>query len=92
MGRLGQSDSVNAQNTASGETSKNVHIFIDEFGNVTQIDKKNKDRLKFYIDPDSPQASYVIDCVIGISGSGQTACSYGIGLGLGDDQYGRASY
>jgi hypothetical protein len=92
MGRLGQSDSVNTQSTNSGETTKDVHILIDEFGNITQISKKNKDRFKFYIDPDSPQADYVSNCVIGINDPADGDCTYGIGLGIGDDQYARAKY
>lgn len=52
----------------SGATS-GVHVFIDESGNVTQIKKKQKERLKYYIDP-SPQFNFTPECVIGINGGG----------------------
>jgi len=82
----------------SGETSTNNtinnHIFIDKNGNITQIDKTGKDdRLKFYIDPTSFLEEFISDCVIGVSDnitpscSGYTyeCCTYGIGLGVGND-------
>ena len=95
MGRLNKSNiTTTSSENLSGTTSSDIHIFIDEYGNVTQINKKEKDsRLKFYIDPTMPQADYIADCVIGISGpTGQTFCTYGVGLGLGDNTFGRATY
>lgn len=46
-----------------------VHVFVDVSGNVTQIKKKHKDRLPYYIDP-ALQTDFVQNCVIGISGGG----------------------
>ena len=93
MGRLNKSESTNTLNSISGETIKDVHIFIDEFGNVTQIEKKDRDtRLKYYIDPALSQLEYVSDCVIGINDATDGDCSYGIGLGIGDNTFARINY
>jgi hypothetical protein len=51
----------------SGDTG--VHVFIDESGNVTQIKKNVKERLRYYIDP-SIQFEFLPECVIGVSGGG----------------------
>jgi hypothetical protein len=51
----------------SGDTG--VHVFIDDSGNVTQIKKKQKERLKYYIDPEL-QIDFASDCVIGVNGGG----------------------
>ena len=94
MGRLTTtseliSDSVNI----SGTTNINSYTFIDESGNVTQINKKSKSRLKYYIDDKIPQPIVNPPCVIGISGNiDDPDCELGIGLGLGDNQYGLANY
>lgn len=77
----------------SNTGSTNVHIFIDESGNVTQIEKKSKVRLKYYIDERLPQPFEEPPCYIGVSGeNGRADCSLGIVLGLGDDTYGVAVY
>lgn len=92
MGRL--NNTINTDTVAqviSGNTNIDVHIFIDEFGNVTQIEKKSKERLKYYIDPTSSPV-YISDCVIGVSDSIEGDCSYGKGLGIGDNQFARVIY
>ena len=75
--------------TSSGITNINSYTFIDNYGNVTQINKKHKSRLKYYIDDKLPQPVTPTIYIIGISGSGAT---FGIGLGLGDNTYGLANY
>jgi len=79
--------------TISGSTILDIHTFIDDYGNVTQINKVSKSRLKYYVDDRIPQPLSFEPCVIGISGlSGATNCSLGVGLGLGDNNYGFAKY
>jgi len=82
-----------ASGTTSGVTIKDVHVFIDNNGNVTQIQKKSPHRLKYYIDPNTVQNQLIEPCVIGIGYSfDETLCSLGVGLGLGDNNYGYAKY
>lgn len=91
MGRLRKPENI--QNI-SGDTL-NIYSFIDEDGNVIQIDKditEKGTRLKYYIDPDRPAIDYVGDCVIGVSDAIDGDCTYGIGLGIGDDTWARARY
>lgn len=88
MGRLTTNSNVTS-GTTSDVTNINSYTFIDDYGNVTQISKKSKSRLKYYIDDKLPQPVPPIIYVIGISGSGTT---FGIGLGLGDNTYGLANY
>lgn len=92
MGRL----TTNTNNISSEETKNvttnteikvtqpgNVYTFIDENGNVTQIQKSVKERLKFY--PEQVNAPVIEPCVIGVSGDlGRTNCTDGIALGCGD--------
>lgn len=60
-----------------------VYTFIDEFGNITQIEKSVKERLKFY--PERVVRPTFEPCVIGVSGDlGRTNCTDGIALGCGD--------
>lgn len=106
MGRLSLSKSIisinsglttassNIINTGmtSGTTNLNVYNFIDDNGNVTQIEKKVKERLKYYITPNIPENDIVQSCVIGISNPLNGDCTIGIGLGLGDDMFGYANY
>ena len=87
MGRL----SNNIQAISSGITNADIHIFIDQSGNVTQIEKKTKDRLKYYIDPVATPV-YISDCVIGVSDALGADCTYGIGLGIGDNDFARIVY
>lgn len=83
---------LNSGNTIennSGDTA-NIYYFIDENGNLTEIEKKSKNRLKYYIDE-----KLIIkedSCVIGVSDPVEGDCSYGIGLGLGDQTWGYAKY
>lgn len=87
MGRLSRTNvTVN-----SGTTD--IHIFVDDSGNVTQINKKSKKRLKYYIDDPLPQPFFDAPCVIGITGNSEDPdCSNGIALGIGDDTYAIAVY
>ena len=85
MGRLNKPINENTTVEVSGITNSNICIFVDEYGNVTQTERTSKERLKFYIDPNTPQADYVVNCVIGINDAVSGECSYGIGLGIGDD-------
>lgn len=97
MGKLSLAESLaatiltNSGNTIfkSGNTL-NVYNFIDEFGNINQMEKKPKERLKYYIDPEFPENDQ--PCVIGISDPSNGDCSYGIGLGFGDNSWGYAKY
>lgn len=94
MGRLNKTseNNITQVDTTSGKTNLDIHIFIDEYGNVTQIEKKKKkNRLKYYIDP-GIQDIITTPCVIGINDAENGDCSYGIGLGLGDDQWGLVNY
>ena len=61
-----------------------VHIFVDESGNVTQIKKTSKTRLKYCPDTKLPQREFIDPCVIGVNDEEWGECSYGIGLGVGD--------
>ena len=91
MGKLTTTNSINTSGTTSGVTNINSYTFIDNYGNVTQISKKSKSRLKYYIDDKLPQPVPPIIYVIGISGS-DSGVTFGIGLGLGDNTYGLANY
>jgi hypothetical protein len=88
---ISTSNIVNTGNT-SGITNLNVYNFIDDNGNVTQIEKKEKERLKYYITPNIPQNDIVQPCVIGINNPLNGNCTIGIGLGLGDDTLGYVNY
>jgi hypothetical protein len=102
MGRLGTPIHSERQNLSSGYTYQissrsgstlDVHIFIDESGNVTQINEKIKEeRLRYYIDPTMPQTEFIQDCLIGINDPVAGDCTMGIALGLGDNTYARAYY
>lgn len=85
---------LNLVNTGitSGITNLNVYNFIDNNGNITQIEKKEKDRLKYYITPNIPENDIVQLCVIGINNPLNGDCTIGMGLGLGDDSFGYAKY
>lgn len=87
MGRLSRTKiAIN-----SGTTD--VHVFIDNSGNVTQIGKKQKNRLKYYIDETLPQPLFEPPCVIGITGNlDDPNCINGIALGVGDNYYAIAVY
>lgn len=85
MGR----SSLNAKVT--NKVKKDVHIFVDKDGNVEQIEKKEKDRLKYYIDP--TYSDMVLDyCAIGINDEESGECSYGIAMGVGDNLMAYAKY
>lgn len=86
MGRLSRTKPV------TDKTNLDVHIFIDESGNVTQIEKKTKDRLKYYIDEVLPQPFIAPPCFIGITGDTDVNCLNGIALGIGDDSWALATY
>jgi hypothetical protein len=74
--------------TTTGITNIDVHIFIDENGNVTQIKKYSKPRLKYYIDPNFPDAPIQEYCVIGVSDPIDGDCSEGTAMGVGDNEFG----
>jgi hypothetical protein len=92
MGRL---ISINRNITtitgSTNNTQKDIHTFVDEHGNVTQIDKKDKTRLKYYIDPSFPEVVFE-SCAIGISEPFEGDCTYGVGLGVGDNTFIYAKY
>jgi hypothetical protein len=66
-----------------------VHIFVDNSGNVNQIKKISKERLKYYIDEELPEKVY---CVIGVDDPDSGPCSYGTALGIGDNMMAFAIY
>jgi hypothetical protein len=68
----------------SGATNLDVHIFVDNSGNVVQIKKVIKSRLKFYIDPVLPPDDFSV-CAIGVSDAFGEDCTDGIALGLNND-------
>lgn len=72
--------------TISGITgsTKDVYIFIDDYGNVTQIEKKTKNRLKYYPDALNKQQFLYEPYIIGICDSQN--CSEDWVLG-GDNEY-----
>lgn len=76
----------------SGISSLNVYNFIDESGNVEQIEKKSKERLHYYIDPEIPLGESVQTCAIGANSPVNGDCSDGIGLGFGDNYFGYAKW
>lgn len=91
MGRLTISESQNS-GTTSGVTNSSVYIFVDEFGNVTQIKKEDKKtRSKYYIDL-ALKNDFIEPCVIGVSDEKNGECSLGIGLGIGDNTFAFAKY
>lgn len=93
MGRLNKIlNKLIITNNKNNEDKKDVHIFIDDNGNVTQIEKKNKDRIKFCVEPEIPISNIEKQCVIGINDPLEGDCSAGIGLGFGDNDYGYAIY
>lgn len=53
--------------TLTAQTNYNVYNFIDEFGNVTQIKKEGKTRLKYYPDALTLQEQLMEPWVIGVS-------------------------
>lgn len=81
--------------TVSGATlsdRNNVYTFLDEKGNVTQIKKKVKKRNKFYIDPEVYFYDPNTYCYIGVSDSENGDCTFGVGLGVGDNDISPATY
>lgn len=68
----------------SNLNKKNVYIFTDKNGNITQIKKQDNQRRKYYIDPELPPDILPESCYIGISNTDSVDCSYGIALGFGD--------
>lgn len=72
--------------TQSGTTD--IHQFIDENGNVLQIQKIKKDKFKHYIETEQTRH----DCVIGANTPENGDCTYGVALGLGDNTLGLANY
>lgn len=91
MGRLSQS--TQPLIPALTGTSTGTHIFLDEYGNVTQIKKVDKSRLKYYIDPEVPDTIAPYFCVIGVSDEESGPCSYGeFALGIGDTMMAYVNY
>lgn len=92
MGRLSNLQNTSTINTVpvvttgstSGLTNIDVHIFVDENGNVTQIKKYSKPRLKYYIDPNYPDMPLEESCVIGVGDPEEGDCSYGTAMAIGD--------
>lgn len=92
MGRLITNNTSTDSSTLSGATNIDVHIFLDEDGNVIQIKKDPKSRLKFYIDPVLPPDDFRV-CAIGISDAFGDDCTDGIAMGLNDiDKMANANY
>lgn len=81
---------INSVVTLSGNTD--IHHFIDESGNVSQIPKIKKERYKYYIDPDTPARIIIESCVIGVDSEESGPCSFGVALGFGDDTMCLAKY
>ena len=94
MGRLNKnlSEISNDSNNENNNTNKNVYTFIDKNGNITQINKKEKDRIKVCIEPEITKTEFENFCVIGINEPLEGDCSPGIGLGFGDTNYAYAIY
>jgi hypothetical protein len=69
MGRLTiTATDINIITPITGTTVKyNVYNFIDEFGNVTQIKREEKTRIKYYPDVVSLQEMLYEPFVIGVS-------------------------
>jgi len=78
MGRL--ITNINYSNNST-KPPIDVHIFVDKSGNVNQIRKVIKDRLKFYIDPVLPPDDFNV-CAIGVSEPFSDDCTDGVALGL----------
>lgn len=70
--------------SSSGNTNMDVHIFLDKSGNVVQIRKVIKSRLKFYIDPVLPPDDFNV-CAIGVSDAFGEDCTDGISLGFNEN-------
>lgn len=101
MGRLSLSNTListnsgltnTSTNNITGITNLNIYNFIDDNGNIIQIEKKNKERLKYYITPNIPENDIIQSCVIGINNPLNGDCTIGMGLGLGDEIFGYANY
>ena len=75
---------IDSGTTNSGVTNLDVHIFLDNSGNVVQINKVPKTRLKFYIDPVLPPDDFSV-CAIGIGDPFGDDCTDGIAMGLNDN-------
>jgi len=84
MGRLITTNTSTDSSTLSGSTNIDVHIFLDKNGNVIQIKKEIKPKLKFYIDPVLPPDNFII-CAIGVSDPFAEDCTDGIAMGLNDN-------
>lgn len=91
MGRLVNTNDIvssgTTEITTSGTTGKtlNVYNFVDEYGNVTQIEKKSKTRLKYYPDARTIQEILVPEqWIIGVSDDTP--------MGTDDDQMDYAIY
>jgi len=85
-------DASTGINIISGITLSDIHIFIDEYGNVTQIKKEEKSRLKYCPDPKYPQTDLIDNCVIGVSDEWAGECSDGTAMGVGDFLMAYAKY
>lgn len=92
MGRLITTNTGTDISTLSGNTNLDVHIFTDKSGNVIQIKKVEKNRLKYYIDPILPPDSLNRVCAIGINDSFAEDCTEGPALGIGDNTIADAKY
>lgn len=95
MGKVSLYEAISSGSTISGTTLSglsNIYHFIDESGNVTQIKKNIKNRFKFYIDPEIVFLNIPESCVIGINNAENGDCSFGIGLGIGDNDMVLAKY
>lgn len=92
MGRLRKPNTPSTSTIPVQEEKPNIYVFVDDDGNVEQIKKESKDRLKYCIDPYVPQTEIIETCVIGIDDPIEGDCTEGIGLGLGDDTFGYVIY
>ena len=84
MSKLITTNTDSGSTINSGVTNIDVHIFLDKSGNVIQIKKDPKSRLKFYIDPVLPPDNFSV-CAIGIGDPFGDDCTDGMAMGLNDN-------
>lgn len=84
MGRLINTNISTGSSTLNNSENLDIHIFLDKSGNVIQIKKETKDKLKFYIDPVLPPDNFRL-CAIGIGDPFGDDCTEGVAMGLNDN-------
>ena len=80
------------ETTIPSGSTKDVHIYIDDSGNVSQIIDRSGYREKFYADRKPVQEEIFDACVIGVSDEESGTCSDGIAMGIGDNTMAYAIY